>query len=357
MTIRERIEAALRGEMPDQVPFTIYPGMLPRGSLERRLRQLGLGFAWRAGGITWQYPNCRIETRNYIEGNASLLRTIYRTPIGELTSVRQTGSAYGSSWTLEWPVKTQNDYRIMEFIQRDAIPVANYDAIIKAQRDVGDDGVVLAGLGYSPLMEMLVNLIGINNFGLHLADYPEEFWSLYDALTAKMRRAYPILAAAPAQAALYCGNVHPKVVGLHRFEKNILPHYEELAAYLHEKGKLLGVHLDADNQLFKAAVARSSIDFVEAFTPPPDCDLSVTEARQAWPKKVLWINFPSSIHLAPVETIRQVTRQLLAESAPGDRFIIGITEDIPEQRWTESLLAIAETIRAYGRTPIAHRLP
>ena len=62
-----------------------------------------------------------------------------------------------------------------------------------------------------------------------------------------------------------------------------------------EEGKFLGCHLDANNRAILATVRESRLDFVEAFTPPPDCNVAVDEALEAWPGKRLWVNFPSSV--------------------------------------------------------------
>ncbi len=67
MTIKERIEAVLRGELPDQIPLTIYWLMLPRGEKERLLRNKGLGISYRADVLRWEYPNCTIETKKYLK--------------------------------------------------------------------------------------------------------------------------------------------------------------------------------------------------------------------------------------------------------------------------------------------------
>ncbi len=83
------------------------------------------------------------------------------------------------------------------------------------------------------------------------------------------------------------------------------PRWSAFADLLLERGNKIGVHLDANNRLISDTVRNSKLDFVEAFTPPPDCNVSVAEARAAWPKKRLWINFPSSVHLQPEETIRR----------------------------------------------------
>jgi len=354
MTPRERVEAVLRGDLPDRTPLTIYHGMVPRSQQERELRNRGLSFSWRTGVVRWEHPNCRVETHSYAENGAGLTRTTWRTPVGEVHSVSRSGGSlsYGSSWAVEWPLKARDDYRVMTFVANDAVPVPDYESFRQRRRLVGDDGYVLSHVGYSPLMQLIVGYVGFDQFAYHMADHADAFWSLYEAMCRQMRRSYPLFAHGPAHLVLYGGNLHPQVLGLARLERYVMPHYEELGALLHEEGKLLGVHLDADNQLFKHAVARSSIDVVEAFTPPPDCDLSVADARAVWPDKVLWINFPSSIHLASPEVIRATTEQLLREAAPGDRFIIGVTEDIPADRWAISLHEILGVIEQKGNTPI-----
>ena len=53
------------------------------------------------------------------------------------------------------------------------------------------------------------------------------------------------------------------------------------------------------------AIAGTALDYIEAFTPAPDTDMTLAEARAAWPDKVLWINFPSSVHLKPNAEVEQ----------------------------------------------------
>jgi hypothetical protein len=58
------------------------------------------------------------------------------------------------------------------------------------------------------------------------------------------------------------------------------------------------------------------------------------------------------VHLEPPEVIEATTLRILKESAPGDRFIIGITENVPEHRWRESFRTILRTINERGALPI-----
>ena len=80
--------------------------------------------------------------------------------------------------------------------------------------------------------------------------------------------------------------------------------------------------------------------------------MTMAEARRAWPGKTLFINFPSSAHLSEPEVIRETTVGLLREAAPGDRFIMGITENVPDHRWRISFPAILETCSETELLPI-----
>ena len=95
-------------------------------------------------------------------------------------------------------------------------------------------------------------------------------------------------------------------------------------------------------------LAQSSVDIIEAFTPVPDTDMTMVEGREVFSEKVIWANFPSSLHLATAEHIRIAAREILQAVAPGSRFMLGITENTPQHRWRISLNAIMDVIDEYG---------
>jgi hypothetical protein len=340
MTIRERIVASLHGEPVDQIPFTTYPSTVPADPAEFMALVPGLGLSRRVGLARTATLNVKWEYHRYEEHGASYGRTTMKTPVGEVYTTQRLGAAYGSNWYVDHYIKGPDDYRAVEFMVRDTGYSPNYDEYHRCVQETGEDGYVSGNFGYSPLMEMRVNLLGMDRFATDRYDYPDQFWSLHEALREKQREAYPILAEGPAELVIYCGNCHPAVLG-RDFARYTLPCYNELGEMLHARGKMLGCHLDANNAFWAQEVAGSQLDVIEAFTPAPDTDMSVADARAAWPDKVLWINYPSSLHLAPPERIREATLRLVSEAATGTRFIVGITEDIPDPAWRTSLPAIA----------------
>jgi hypothetical protein len=286
------------------------------------------------------------------------IRTTVNTPAGVLTALDRPGGFTTwqpegfTTWHEERLFKSQADYDPLEAFVQDRRYVPTYQAFEARQRMLGGDSFPWVSMHYSPLLEILYDLMGIEQFSLQWAENRDRLIHLYDVLLEDKRKLYPLAAESPALLVQYCGNVTPEVVGLERFERYVLPAYNEAAEALHAHGKLLAVHLDANTSLLADAVARSSIDVIAAFTPAPTCDMTVAEARAAWPDKALWINFPSSVHLEDVETVEAVARQILREAAPGERFIMGITETVPEDRCEQNYAAILRACREVGRLPI-----
>jgi hypothetical protein len=353
LTPRARIRAALRGEPVDLIPFTVYWLMFPRGEVERCLRNDGAAVVERVPVYRTEMPNVQVVTQEYYVDGVPTQHETIRTPVGEVYATRKLDPSYGTSWwNISHYVKEPEDYKVVEFMVRDTVYRPNYEAILLAQERLGEDGYVIGNTEYTPMNKMIYDLMGVERFGLDLRRRADDVLSLYWVLREKQREMYRLCAESPAEMFIYGGNIHQEVIGLRRFEEYYLPCLDEFADTVHDRGKLSGCHLDAPMSTLLRAVATSKIDVVEAFTPVPTCDVTVAEARRAWPDKVLWLNFPSSVHVETPTRIREETQRILREAAPGDLFLIGITEDMPEDRWRSSLRIISQTILEKGAYPL-----
>ena len=102
MDARERILTAMTWQKPDLVPLTIYDWMIPRGTAERELRDMGLGIITRLPAHRVEHHKVQFDSREYWENGRHLLRRTIRTPVGEVSQVAQLEAAYGSTWILEY---------------------------------------------------------------------------------------------------------------------------------------------------------------------------------------------------------------------------------------------------------------
>ena len=69
----------------------------------------------------------------------------------------------------------------------------------------------------------------------------------------------------------------------------------------------------------------------------------------AWPDKVLWRKFPSATNLRPDAEVTQATIGLLDEVDSPDGVIMGITEDMPADRWQASCRAIMQGLHDHAQ--------
>ena len=351
---RERVRLAVRSQMADRVPFTVYWLMFPRGETERALRNAGTAVVERVPLFRLSHPGFEIVDREYEKEGGRFLRKELRAARGCLQATYRRESGYGTSWwQLDPFVKQPSDYDLLEQYLEARTYHPDYVAFAAAARAYGEDGYVAGNTEYSPLNLLLYEFLGMERFCLDLADRPERMLRLYELLREKQRRMFEICAASPAELVLYDGNISQEVIGEERFRRYFRPCHDEFAAAMHREGKLAGCHLDARMSSLALAIGESRLDVIEAFTPAPTCDMTVAEARRAWPGKVLWINFPSSVHLEGDERIREELRRILGEAAPGDRFLVGITEDVPWPYWPGSLRAISGGLRRWGKLPLA----
>ena len=344
--------AALHGDMPDRIPFTCYSGLLPRGETERWLRDQGLALKNGALVYTTTRPHVEFEGRDEGRAGRRFTRQTYPTPGGAVTELRRTGGGYGTSLRCEFPIKRPEDYEVVEFMVRDEVYEPCYDKYLEAADCLGEDGLVSSGPGYSPLMEMLVYLLGHEQWALEMVDHPREFFELYDLLAERRREQYELCANSPCPFFHYGGNVTTELMGLERFVKYCVPRYDEFAELLHAKGKLMCVHFDGNIKAMAQAVADCQLDCIEAFSAFPDGDLEIEDARRIWADKIIWTNFPSPLHLQPSEEIEAYCHQMLRAVAPGDRFLVGITENMPEDCWQRSMTTISRVLQEYGALPL-----
>ncbi len=349
MTPTEKVMISLRGGHSDCVPFTIYESKIPQCQAEREMRNLGLCIVNRTvPAFKTCLPNVKIKSETWDENGTTMTRTWYETPVGNLTSLSE-GAGF-TTWIHEKMFKGPDDYKILRFLLADEVYTPCYETFKKAEEAFGEDILLRAGFGLEPLQTLISSVyIDMQDFCVEWMDNRDELLKLYDIIVEKHRKIYPLVAESPASHANYGGNVVASLIGPEVFKKYYLPHYNEAAEFMHKHGKFIGTHLDGNCRLIASTVAESALDYIEAFTPAPDTDMTLKEARQSWPDKTLWLNFPSSQHLLPDQELRKKTIELLDELDSMDGIIMGITEDIPESRWRKSCRAIMDGLAMHAQ--------
>jgi len=352
MTPRERVLALIRGDVIDRLPFAHCERHLPRGEAERIARNKGMALLCNRPCYVERFSRVEIQTR--IDQSERLVRS-YHTPIGTLTETLAAGIGYGIAcfgrdWRgmvpqiTEYMVKKPQDYEVLKFIIEDLHYEQYYYAIEDKMKRLGSDGIVIAELPYEPMQRLLLEFVGIAGLFRDLTRSKCRVEEVCDILEEKYEEElFPLAADSPSEVVLYGGNIDGYLVNPPLFERYHLRTYSKCAETLHRKGKMMAVHMDGRLAPLSDLIARSSVDIIDGFTPPPMGDLAIGETLARWPNKILWVNFPSSVSTALGTSPRAVKQYLARELGlmiPGDRvMIVASTENyVPE----DSIAAMAE---------------
>lgn len=351
MKVKERFLNAFYGFKVDRIPFVSYPGHIPSGEIERELRNNGFGYFWITSPLIIRNKKVETVRTYYFKNGREYQKVILKTEKGEISELWATGGGYGSMLRKEFFIKKEQDYEIFKYIVENEEIEINKDMKKTLENTVGNDGILVSWVPKTPFQSMLYELIGPENFAFHLFDFQDRFLELYEILLKRYLKICEVLSKSDFEFFEIGDNITSEMIGLERFKKFIIPVYEKVCEIFHSKNKKIGSHMDGNLKIFKEEIAKTKLDFIDAFTPSPDTDLSLKEAKKEWDEKVIIINYPSSIHIKEERKIKDFTNKLIKEAYPGDRFIINITENVPSFYWEKSFKIINQTLIEYGEVP------
>lgn len=379
MNAKARLLAALRGDPVDVIPFSIYAGTRKLYGLSiyepwRKLLDQGLCLfaAESIQAHTATCPNTTVDQVHHYGtdlswsavdmlvnmGKPHTVSSTIRTPVGTTTSKMYMKSLDFSTmapWFQEdgFLIKSLEDYEIFTYLAEKTEYRPAYDDLRETQQFMGSYGVVPAFLPKSPLQEMLL-LLGPKQFALDFYMHRPQFNDLYRVFYKKDLEAYRIAAESPAEVMWGPDNVTSVGINPKMFREYSLPFYNEVATLFHNAGKLYVVHMDGDLRALADLIGETAIDAIESFTPPPIGNLSITDARAKWgSRKTIWANFPESICLEGDPAVTHTVQQMLTSAAPGDHFLMGISEGFPSfMHMLNYVPFILRLVNKYGVWPI-----
>jgi hypothetical protein len=342
LSIRERIEVFWSGEQPDRIPYTIYQNEWRHTAADPRWQPLyekGLGVTWHVHTVREQWAaEVEMVQDTWTEGGQKYERRTIKTPVGEIHDL------HVDDWQRKYCLETAEDYRVMTYVARHTTVQPAYEHYEEKAKEIGPYGIPLVALGRTPLQSILVDFVGLENFAYHLADLRDEMMELYQSLLDVLRRKVALAAEGPGRFVSVLENFTADSLGPLRYRQLLLPVYQELFPILQSAGKIVGTHYDGQLSVCKKLIAQAPIDLIESLTPMPEGDLSLTEARTAWPDKLFWSNINVALYYLPPEELKQVVWQRIREGAPdGRRLAFEVSEQYPDN-WFESVGTVLDAL-------------
>lgn len=352
MTLRERLMTTLRGGTSDRIPWNIYGWILPQTPAGRRMHGRGLSLMGSQRIFRPVYGDgIHIDERRYREDGEERFLLRIETPAGTLTEHSVIDPSYGSRWIRKYLIGGPEDYPAAEYLFRHTGFEPDYEPWRRAEAEMGDGGIVIGEIMPVPIVHIMVAFMGAEGLAQGLYEHPEAFDSLMEALGRQYDRQVELAAASPAEVIWFPDNVTATIVSPRLFERYCAPVYGRAMPVMRAAGKTPIAHYDGSIRPLLQHVARTDLPVIEAVTPMPMGDVTVAEAKAAWPGKVVWVNFPGCFFLEPYDVIKAYALDLLRDAAPGGRLVIGCTEDYPYSEFEKTFGAIGAALAEYEGYP------
>jgi len=313
------------------------------------LRNKGLGLTVQSNVYETNFPNVRIEEKTL---NDHLYRT-YHTPVGDVSEKIRINlkKGTGQQWRVERMIKRPEDYGVVKFMIEDAIYKPCYENFSEAEKELGQDGVVFSWVGYTPIMQLIVEFMGFQKLAVDLYRHREELEDLISVIDKRLEEICFIVADSPAEIIKVGDNTDSMLINPKLFRDFCLPYFKKYIKILRSKDKIVMSHMDGRLKSLKKLIGKTGLDVIEAFTPPPGGDLSIREARETWGEEmIIWINVPEAIFLYDARRVKDYLIDLIGEISSGKGFLLGITEDIPEKFFEVGLNTLVSTLQEYEQT-------
>jgi hypothetical protein len=361
----------MAGESPDRIPWiprlAIWHeaqkrrGTLPEKyvgwSLRQIERDLGVGTPAREGRI-YRTTLREVELERQPHGDEVLTR--YVTPVGTVSTrqrnsdvLKQGGIVGGRE--VEHMIKGPDDYPVVEYIIEHTEFHPTYEEYLAYEAEIGGDGVPLVSIGATPMYRVMRELIGYNDVFYHIQDYPDLIDHLLGVLGEQAKVIQEITLDSPAKLILHGEHFDSRVTPPPFFRKYMLPYFRPFAERIHERGKVLACHADADTSLLLDLIVESGFDMAECFVTAPMVPLTLAKARAILQNKVIiWGGIPSVMLCDPVtdEAFEAYMLDLFRTIAPGDAFILGVADNVMAEGKLERIERVTEMVEEYGTYPI-----
>jgi hypothetical protein len=363
MTIKDRIMAVYKNELPDRYPVSIYSRYLPRGTEERQIRDMGVGIIeyypvttllappWHMSpGYLSEVKNTEMRIGYQWENDEFLEIRSYETKVGNLYQHIRKDPVYGSDWISKYYIAEPEDYKIMQYIVENTVFRSNEKDLELKVQDMDQDGVVLGRIDRSPFQKLLIELAGSERFLIDICSGLKEAIELLEVMDLKLQQTFDIIAQSTAEVIWQPENISGEMTPPNFFNKYCMPFYEKLSKKLKGTGKPYLVHFDGRLKPLTELITVCPFSCIESFSyPEMGNDLALSEALRRWTDKVIIPNFPSSLCLKTDSDIVAYMKEKISEFSTKKSFMIQISEDIPPGQWRRILPLLCKCMNEYTR--------
>jgi uroporphyrinogen-III decarboxylase len=393
MTHRERVLAAIKGEIPDRLPWVPrlefwHRVRLRQGTLPPELRSLTLTEISERLGV-----GCYASVPDFTEvsdATAMIDRTLglfhlpvlpyrviledvdrrvtrhgqettveYHTPAGSIRTAsifteEMLDAGASMPWITEFAIREPGDFDVVGHIFSHLKIEPHFEGYLARRQEVGERGLAVGFLlgTAGPIQHIMKELMPLEQFFYALHDYPEKVQRLADQIAPFFDQIQQIGTESPAEVLLLGGNYDDSITHPPFFEKYIFPVLRDYAEVLHRRGKFLMTHTDGENQKLFPLYRRTGFDIADSVCPYPMTRCTLEEIRLNFGEHVtIWGGIPSTLLCAtstPEDEFRRSINQTVERYGHQSHFILGVSDMVTADCEWDRMQYITDRLQGTG---------
>ena len=399
MKNKQRMLMAMRGMMPDIIPFAPrldlwFSANRAAGTLPEKYKncvhyfEIARAEGWALHQINPAYQDIRKREDNLhwalgiltyketvygyrfkgdmdikIEQEGDRTRIFYHTPAGKVSTTvvytEEMRRAGVSACNIEEHViKDAGDYEPVGYIFDNLELYPDWEDFIKLQEAVGEDGVAftMSGRAASPMHHIQKYFIDATDFFFHYKDFDKEINALAERMEPFFNQIIDIIGQSPAEAVYWGANFDDMITYPAYFEKDIQPWIKKASELLGAKNIIASCHCDGENKGLMDLIYHSGMHVAESVCPHPMTKVTIDEYYARWCDKItIFGGIPSNLLLAEStseEEFDDFVNHLFKAVAPGRRMIFGIADSTPPGAVFDRLVKLGQRIADEAILPI-----
>lgn len=357
MTSKERILAALEGGPVDHLPFSPFLAYVWE-SFPKEIQDLGqLAFHHRVGADPlWRGAPCPVKTIlpqamecRRTEGDGRTFVEI-ETPLGTLRQAWARSAHGNTTFLVEYPLKSEQDYKIQCWIEENVTMVPDPEPVAAHFAGPGREGLSVGMLiprGKSAFQTLVETLAGTEELAYALADFPDTVEALWRTMVARDIEAVKLTVQSPHYTHFITWedsstqNYSPA-----QYDAYIGTEIGEWCALLAASGKRYMQHACGHVTALVGRMREQGVYAVESLSPPPTGNMTVREARQVVGSSMGIIGGIEPTHFLnlTVDELKPYVASVIAEAAGGP-FVLANSDSCPPGVSIEKFELVAEMVR------------
>ena len=349
ITPRENLLKVFRHEVPEWVPIIVLadgynrPAGMPPGFYEgfedeesgtvlALSEYFDIDVFYRVDGA-WAEGFRNVRYRSSLDGGVETRR--WETPYGVITTrlkeVRFPSRVpdepdLATSFPVEYPVKSVQDYRAFAHRFADLQYEFNPDLVARRALELGERGIVAVAGPSSPLGMCVRYYTGVEHLALAYSDHPRELRQLLEQIGEKYCECYRGIAQADCDAAIIPDDTTTQAISPAMFRELAVPYINRFADILHEAGKVCIHHACGHIFHLLEDLRGTRVDVLDGPSPPPQGDTSVAQAREKLGPRMAIMPFTKEDTLKSGDPglIRGYIRRMFEEAGSPENWIVNV---------------------------------